>query len=339
MLQFSSNLWYYNKNIKSMLIGFLNIFPQMKIHRFNSSTGVDEQEISVPIMFGPIERSSYINSLGQTVQRTVQLPLLQFELTGMEMDKTRAFAMKSLHITGARSGAQIDNLMPFPYNFTITMNIYAKYQEDLMQLIEQIAPLFNYHRNYLTKHPIFPEEITLSHWVSITSPPNFSFNYEYSAADRRDILAVPITFTIESWLVRESYSGYGMVKEIINNFYDYTTSAGLSKLRMVADPTVREVIYTPTGLFTPAAGQLISGSAYSGTIVAIISTTKFIVKFNTEIEVFLKDEAIRVGLSPVGVTISCEPYDPFMDADYGWSGYSGYSGYSEAKTDGISGVL
>jgi len=339
MLQFSSNLWYYNKNIKNMIIGFLNIFPQMKVHRFDSSTGADIQEISVPIMFGPIERSSYINSLGQSVQRTVQLPLLQFELTGMEIDKTRAFAMKSLHITGARSGMQIDNLMPFPYNFTITMNIFSKYQEDLMQLIEQIVPLFNYHRNYLTKHPIFPEEITLSHWASITGNPSFAFNYEYSAADRLEILAVPITFTIESWLVREGYSGYGMVKEIIANFYDYATSAGLSKLRLLADPTVREVIYTPTGLFTPAVGQLISGSVYSGTIVAVISTTKFIVKFNTEVEVFLQNEAIRVGLSPVGVVITCEPYDPFMDANYGWSGYSGYSGYSATKTDGASGVL
>jgi hypothetical protein len=337
----------------------------MKVKTFNSETGFAETTTTVPILFGPIERSSYINSKGQTVQRTVQLPLLHFELNSMELDKTRAFAMKSLHVIGGRSGlsgTNYDNLMPYPYNFTITMNIYSKYEEDLMQLIEQIVPIFNYHRVYYTKHPIFPEDITLPHWVMITTYPNFNFNHEYSAEQRRDILAVPITFMIESWMVRETYEATGIIKEVIANFKDYATSAGLSQLRCVADPSIRDLIYTKNPSFTPTIGETVTGNAYNAVIVDVdsgysgyseywtgggssgwsgYSDAHIIVKFVNELQVFLTNEALRVGATALGTSVSCEPYAPFKEADYGWSSYSGVyslSGWSEHHTSGWCGT-
>jgi len=342
MLQFGANLWYYNKNIKNMIIGFLNIFPQMQVKSFNSTTGLPESTMTVPILYGPIERSTYINSKGETVQRIIQLPMLHFEMTTFEHDRTRAFAEKSLHMQGQRSGYEYDVLMPWPITVQITMNIYAKYQEELMQLIEQIVPLFNYHRTYYTKHPIFPEEVTLSHWVSVTTPPSFAFNSEYSAEQRRDILSVPIGFTIESWMVREVYESVGIVKEIISNFNDYATQKGLEKIRLLADPCIRDFYFTADPLYiAPTLGSIVSGTYHSGIIVDIPEAGHFIIKFNNEKQVFLKNELVRVGLNPIGTTISCEPYEPFKESDYGWSGYSnlvwrsgydgpsGWTGYSE----------
>lgn len=382
-LRFGSNVYYYNKNLKDTIIGFLNLFTDIKVGKYDSETSLFEGTFPVGILFGPIERSSYINSEGQSVNRIVQLPLLHVELTGLEKDKTRAFAMKTLHVMGPRSGIQKNTVMAVPYNFTIVMTIFDKYEENIMQLIEQIEPIFNYHIVYYRKHPIFPEEITLSNWVSISSPPSFAFNSEYSADDRRGILAVPIMFTIEGWFVREAYTGYGVVKEIIANFKDYSTLAGMSKIRLLADPTIRDVIYTVTGSYTPSIGQTLTGASYSAIIVDAISgysgyssyyasgansgwsgysNGHVIVKFNSEIGVFLKNESLRVGTSGVGTAVSCEPYEPFKEADYGWSGYSGvsavsgwsmysglsgyssysifpgYSGYSEIKTNGYSGI-
>lgn len=342
MLQFSSNIWYYNKNLKNMIIGFLNLFPQMQVKTFNSTTGLPENTTTVPILYGPIERSSYVNSKGETVQRIIQMPLLHFEMTAFEHDKTRAFAEKSLHMQGQRSGYEHDVLMPWPITVQITMNVFAKYQEDLMQLIEQIYPMFNYHRVYYTKHPIFPEEITIAHWVSVTTPPSFAFNSEYSAEARRDILTVPIGFTIESWMVREAYDSVGVIKEVIANFNDYATQKGLEKVRLLADPCFRDFYFTADPLYVaPTLGSMISGTYHSGIIVAIPEAGHFIVKFNNEKQVFLKNELVRVGANPIGTSISCEPYEPFKEADYGWSGYSnlvwrsgydgpsGWTGYSE----------
>ena len=331
-LQFGSNIFYYNKNIKNLLIGFLNVFSQFQIQRVTTGTSGVEQIITVPILFGPIERSPYMNSEGQTVNRIVELPLLHFELTGLEIDKDRAFPMKTLHILGTRDGIDIDNLMPFPYRYQITLNIYTRYEEDTMQLLEQIVPLFNYHRVFYIKHPVFPEEITLSNWVSISSSPSFAFNHEYAANERRGVLAVPLTFTIEGWMVREAYITYGLVKEIITNYYDYITQAGLERFKLIGDPTIRQVVFTPSGLFTPSVGQLIQGSNNSATIVDILSSSAIIVKFNTELQTFLTGATLMVGTSPVGTLLSCEPYAPFKTGSSSWSGYLGYSGYSEIIT-------
>ena len=339
-LRNSSNIYYYNRNIKETIIGFLNLFTDLKVGRYSSETGALDSTSPIQVLFGPIERSSYVNSRGETVQRTVQLPLLHFELTGMELDKTRAFPMKTLHIMGERSGVMKDTLMPLPYNFNITINVYAKYQEEISILLEQILGIFNYHVVYYRKHPIFPEEITLSHWASVTTPPSFAYNYEYSAELRRDILAVPIGFTIESWMGRESYESYGIVTEIINNFKEYTTAASLSQIRLLADATIRDYFYTadpyPTTIYTPKVGDMISGTTYSAIVQDVPESGHLIVKFNSELEVFLEKEVTRIGDFIVGTTLTCDPYEPFKDADYGWSGYSGYSGYSEIKTDGYS---
>jgi len=341
-LRYGSNIYFYNRNIKETIIGFLNLFTDIRVGNYSSETGLLESTSPVPVLFGSIERSSYINSKGETVQRIIQMPLLHFELTGLEKDKTRVFAMKSLHMQGQRSGYEHDVLLPLPYNFTVTLNIYAKYQEEIMQLIEQIEPKFNYHLVYYRKHPIFPEEVTLSHWASITSPPSFAFNSEYSAEARRDILAVPIGFTIESWMVREAYDSVGVIKEIIANFNDYATQKGLEKVRLLADPCIRDFYFTADPLYVaPTLGSMVSGTYHSGIIVSIPEAGHFIVKFNNEKQVFLKNELVRVGANPIGTSISCEPYEPFNEADYGWSGYSnlvwrsgydgpsGWTGYSE----------
>jgi hypothetical protein len=54
--------YYYNHNIRNMLVGFLDIFTAFKIRRYNSETKAVEKEENVKILFGPIERSSYIYS-------------------------------------------------------------------------------------------------------------------------------------------------------------------------------------------------------------------------------------------------------------------------------------
>lgn len=307
-LHFGNNIYYYNKNIKNLIIGFLNLFTDFRIRRWNSETNITEQEIKCPIMFGPIERSSYMNSEGKSVNRMIELPLIHISLDSMEKDKERAFAMKTLHIFGQRDGRDIDNLMPYPYNFTITMTIFTKYQEDTMQLIEQIIPLFNYHRVFYIKHPIFPEELTLSNWTSIISYPTFPFTYEYEANDRRGILSSQINFNIEGWLVREQYESYGIIKDIITNYYDYTTQKGLERVRLIGDPSIRDIHITRQGNNIIAVGNIIQGTRFGCIVTEIISQSNVIGKFADENSTFLTNESLKIGSNVIGVCVSSEPY-------------------------------
>ncbi|MFA5031215.1 MAG: hypothetical protein WC495_06545, partial [Patescibacteria group bacterium] len=111
---------------------------------------------------------------------------------------------------------------------------------------------------------------------------------------------------------------------------------------LVADPTIRDLYFTPDALyFAPTLGTLISGTYHSAYIVDMPEDGHFIVKFGDEKHVFLTNETLRVGSNAIGTTISCEPYEPWRQSNYGWSGYSnlvwrsgypgpsGWTGYSE----------
>jgi len=303
------SLYFYNKNIKNLLIGFLGLFTGFKIKRWNSETGAEEQMINVPILFGEIERASYMNSEGQSVQRYIELPLIHISLESMEIDKTRTFAMKSLHAMGEGDGESIDNLLPYPYNFNLTMTIFTRYQEDTMQLVEQIVPLFNFHRVFYIKHPIFPDDITMANWANITTYPSFPFVAEYAANERRGVLGSPLNFLIEGWMVREKYEAGGIIKDIITNYNDYVTQAGLERVRLIGDPSIRDLNITRTDWSTIAVGNIIQGSHYGGIVTQVIAQNRVICKFTNENECFLKNEVLKIGSVNIGTTILCDPYD------------------------------
>lgn len=304
--QFGSNIYYYNQNIKNLLIGFLNLFDGFRIRRWDSLTNEIEQEINVPILYGAIDRGSYMNQEDTLSQRYVELPLIHFDLTGMEIDRERLTS--NLHLLGVNNNEMVDNLVPIPYKFSIQMNIFAKYQEDIYQLIEQIVPLFNYFRIFYIKHPIFPE-LTLSNWTKIESYPSFSFNSEYSAEDRRGVLAVPIGFSIEGYMVRESYKSGGLIKHIITNYNDYLySSKTLERFNIIGDLTIKKLIINKTNPNTIKVDDVITNNTINAIVLEIIDNDTIIVKTNKENDYFMKDDKIYIGANEMGKVVQNYPY-------------------------------
>lgn len=301
-------IYYYNKNIANLIIGFLNIFNEFKIRRFNSENNNVEKEITVPILFGGSEREVSMYSTDKSEQRLIQLPLIHFDLNSMSIDKQRAFAMKSTSIVGYKNDEYIQSLMPYPYNFTVTMTIFTKYINDTIQLVEQIVPLFNYHRVYYITHPLY-EEVQLSNWVNIISDTSFNFNPEYPNSTYRGIIATPIQFMIEGWLVREPYNSWGLIKEINATYYDYIyTSAQLSKQQFIMDLSIRELKYNNSNNLTVNVNDVIIGDNYNATILQIIDDSTLIVKFSNENYDFKDGENLKILNNELGTSISCIPW-------------------------------
>ena len=308
-LRYNGNIYFYNKNLKNLFIAFLNLFSDIYVKRYNSETGIAEQTVKVPILLNAIERSSYMNSKGETVQRLIELPLIHFNLDSMDIDKDRTFPMKSLHLYDTKDNKDLSNLMPVPYNYQITMTIFAKYQEDIVQLIEQIIPIFNYHRVVYYEHPIFSDKLTISNWVSITGYPSFTLNSEYEASERRGIMSSQTIFKVEGWMVREAYESGGVIKDIITNYNDYVTLKGLERVRLVGDPSIRDLHLTRQGLTVLAVGNIIQGNRFGCIITQIISQSNVIVKFPTELEAYMDGESLKIGNTTIGTSFSCEIYD------------------------------
>jgi len=271
--QYGPSEYYYHSNIKRQTIAFMDIFNEFKVRRWDKDGNV-EKEIRVPIIFGSIERATYKNKEGKTVNRMISLPMIHIDMPEFSIDKDRTFAMKSnkfAYIFSKNPDPQYYydymSLLPYPYNFTYTVTILGKYIEDLMQLTEQIVPLFNYHRALKYEHPVY-EDIDLSTWVSISNYPNFDFNQSYSAEDRRDILAVPITFKVEGWLQREIYpNNYNVINQIIVNYV--VANQRVLEERITGDPKIQIMVYNYTneGLFQE--GDILTGSksGYTATVL------------------------------------------------------------------------
>lgn len=271
--QYGPNEYYYHSNIKRQTIAFLDMLNEFKVRRWDKDKKVTK-EIRVPLIFGSIERASYVNTEGKTVNRTLSLPIIHVDLKNFEIAKDRAFSMKSLK-SGYMFSKTPDpqyyydymDLLPFPYDFHYEVTILGKYIEDLMQVSEQLVPLMNYHRTLKYEHPVY-ENINLSTWVSIESYPNFDFNQTYSAEDRRDILAVPIGFKLEGFLVREHYPNtFNVINEIIVNYV--VANERVLEERIIGDEKIQIMVYNTIdeGLFE--IGNVLTGSVsgYTATVL------------------------------------------------------------------------
>ena len=135
---------FYNGTLRKYIIMFGRMFNDIDIVRYNAD-GSKEQTIRVPIAYGPkekwLERINVDPGLNREV--AVQLPRLGFELTSMNYDPTRT--LNKMHKNSAKNdytNTVARQYTPIPYNFNITLSGMFAFQEDAVQVLEQIVPFF-----------------------------------------------------------------------------------------------------------------------------------------------------------------------------------------------------
>lgn len=134
----------YHGMIRKVIVSFGRLFSDIKITR-ETKDGSDSQTVMVPIAYAPKEkwlvRIDSDPDLTGNVYTT--LPRISFEITGYEYDSTRKTNRMSkinCYGTGSTRGSMF---APVPYNIEISLYILTKTQEDAMQILEQILPVFN----------------------------------------------------------------------------------------------------------------------------------------------------------------------------------------------------
>lgn len=135
--------YQYHAIIKKVIIAFGRVFSDIKITR-EDEKGVVQQTIVVPIAYAPKEK--WIVRLEQDPNLDkhtyTTLPRLSFEITGYAYDSARK-VNKMSKINCYKDSKSSSVLSPVPYNIDISMYVLTKNQEDAMQILEQILPVFN----------------------------------------------------------------------------------------------------------------------------------------------------------------------------------------------------
>jgi hypothetical protein len=143
-----NGLTYYNGAIRKTIVAFGRLFSDIKIER-QGTDGAVAQTVAVPLAYAPKEK--WIVRLdsdpGLTNNTYTTLPRLSFEITSYAYDSLRKTNKMNKLICNDNTSADTPNrksvFSPAPYNIDINLYVLTKTQEDAMQIIEQILPVFN----------------------------------------------------------------------------------------------------------------------------------------------------------------------------------------------------
>ena len=214
--------YFYHKRVRSAVSVFGSLFNNLNVIRQNSS-GATISQVKVPLSYGP--KRNFIARLeamtnGEDAERRVaiKLPRMSFEITSIAYDESRQLN-KMNTLNKSLTGSAVTRQKIFsstPYNINFDLNIYAKSQDDALQIVEQIFPFFT--PQYTVTVKPFSNIPDLTEDVPITlSGTNFSDDFEGAIEQRRTIV-----YTLSFEMKINFYGPLNqskIIREVSNNLF------------------------------------------------------------------------------------------------------------------------
>lgn len=183
---------YYHERIRKSVALFGRLFNNIYVVRKDAAGGVLNQ-LKVPLAYAPkqkyLERIRENPSLEDNTVVAIKLPRMSFEITDISYDLTRQLTKVSNFNTKGVSPSQRQKFYsPVPYNIGFSLSIYAKNQDDALQVVEQILPTFNPQYTlsiypFKDVYPDFVEDVP----IAITGV-TFEDDYQSTLEQRRTII-------------------------------------------------------------------------------------------------------------------------------------------------------
>ena len=233
--------YFYNKNIRNIVILFGTVFNDIILRRVTSA-GVTQEEFRVPIAYGPAEK--FLVRLREATDISkgkvgLTLPRMSFEFTAITYDATRKLVttkqFKKVHASDSTKLTSI--YTPTPYDFDFTLSVMVKNSDDGTQILEQILPYFT------PEYQVTMNEMSIM-GIKRDIPIIFTGlstedNYEGDFMTRRALIHT-LTFTVKAFLYGPT-SDVGVIKEVDVNKYNATTSTTkVGNTDVKPDPTTAD---------------------------------------------------------------------------------------------------
>jgi hypothetical protein len=228
----------YHEIIRKTVISFGTLFNNILI-KHEEQDGTDYSLIKVPIAYGPVQK--FLARLEQKPDLrkrvALTLPRMSFELTSINYDASRKVStvqtFKTLNSENQNKALKV--YMPVPYNLGIKLSIMAKYNDDMLQILEQILPFFQ---------PSFSLTIDLVSSIGekkdvpmILENIQMEDNYESDFTTRR-VLVYTLNFVAKTYIFGPiADSTEGLIKKVQVDYYTNTNTKNSSRqLRYTATP-------------------------------------------------------------------------------------------------------
>lgn len=182
---------FYHKRVRSCVALFGSMFDNIHVLRTNNSGKVLSQ-VKVPLSYAParsfIERLEEMTQ-GEQAERRValKLPRMSFEVTSISYDAQRQLP-KLNHFSISTDNQRAEKYyVGVPYTLSFELNVYARSQDDALQVVEQIIPYFAPQYTITVKpfidQPTIKEDVP----ISLTGV-SFQDDFEGPVEQRRTII-------------------------------------------------------------------------------------------------------------------------------------------------------
>lgn len=236
---------FYHESIRKVIVAFGTIFNDITVVR-RLANGTEKERIKVPLAFGPKEK--FLVRLRQDPnldkEIAITLPRIGFDIVSYNYDSSRKLPTVNQNRISNGTDAASRQYNPVPWNIGINLYVMTSFQDDGLQIIEQIMPFFK------------PE------WtVTINSIPSLNLKddipivigdmsqedvYEGNFEERRAIIWT-IPFTVKA-LMYGPVQTSGVIKEAQTDFLIAPGDGPVTDAEVAATPrSVRSVI-TPDPL-------------------------------------------------------------------------------------------
>ena len=249
--------YFYHNSISKTVVAFGTLFNNIQV-RHNDDAGNPVSAMKVPLAYGPIQKFLARLEQNPSGDRKISttLPRMSFEMVSIDYDPTRkSAAIQSFRTSLSTEGSQMRKVfMPVPYNIGFELNIIAKIQDDVLQIIEQILPYFQPSFNVTVN--MIPEINEKRDIPVVLNRIGFRDDYENDYTTRR-IINYTLNFTAKTYLFNEIPSDdQGLIKKVQ---VDYATDAirnAKREVRYVATPKALED-YNDDGIIDSTDDELI----------------------------------------------------------------------------------
>ena len=208
---------FYNESTRRMVSVFGSIFNDMEVVK-KDSAGKILQKIKVPLGYAP--RTKVLARLNEQTTGpniALKLPRMSFEIASMEYDaNARVSKHKNYKKVIVEDTLQLNKLgAPAVYKVGFELNLLAASQDEALQILEQILPMFQPEYTVTIKD-IPAMDITTDTPIVLESV-TMNDDYEGDLVTRRAIV-----YTLVFGTRIRYYRGLGKSKQILNTEVDFS---------------------------------------------------------------------------------------------------------------------
>jgi hypothetical protein len=261
--------FYYDGQIRRFVQQFIRMVSNFYVE-FGSDTPAGATAIQrVPVMYGDSSRQAQSILQNNSENTMPSVPAMSVYITDLVYDQGRMqepFHVNKISLrqhrfdndTNAYNESEFDSYtverpMPVPYELTLSLDIWTSSTEQKLQLLEQIATLFNPSleiqstENYIDWTSISAVRLTNTRWDSRTVPMN----------GNNDISISTMTFSLPIWISPPSrVKRLGVILSAVSSVYD---STGAIRRDVIDDASyLSRRIVEPYGFSIIYAGDKIS---------------------------------------------------------------------------------